>query len=173
MPQAGAMPGWDSKKWNDPNHQTPKYVVGRLLQDIPPRTQNMAMAVARIAAAYPGARQIGPGDVSIPGVGTVDILQAAGAGGKAWQFGGGSGGGGGSQQAGSFPQGQSMDPYSMYAQLLMQPQGPMYAPNNQPSAQPAVQDNSAYMQQIQQLQTQLAEMRAGQGQQRGLNVTYF
>jgi hypothetical protein len=173
MPQAGAMPGWDSKKWSDPNHQTPKYVVGRLLQDIPPRTQNMAMAVARIAAAYPGARQIGPGDVSIPGVGTVDILQAAGAGGKAWQFGGGPGGGSSTQQGGGgFPQGQSMDPYSMYAQLLMQPQGPQYAAPVQ-SRQPAAPDNSAYMQQIQQLQTQLAEMRSGQNQQRGLNVTYF
>jgi hypothetical protein len=89
MPQANAMPGWDNTKWKDPNHQTPKYVVGRLLQDIPPRTENMAMAMQRIQAAYPGARQIGPGDVSIPGVGSVDILQSAGAGGKAWQWGGG------------------------------------------------------------------------------------
>ena len=30
-PQAGAMPGWDTSKWSDPNHQTPKYVVGRIL----------------------------------------------------------------------------------------------------------------------------------------------
>jgi hypothetical protein len=92
MPQANAMPGWDNSKWRDPNHQTPKYVVGRLLQDIPPRTENMAMAMQRIQAAYPGARQIGPGDVSIPGVGSVDILQSAGAGGKAWQWGGGDSG---------------------------------------------------------------------------------
>ena len=92
MPQANAMPGWDNTKWKDPNHQTPKYVVGRLLQDIPPRTENMAMAMQRIQAAYPGARQIGPGDISIPGVGSVDILRAAGAGGKGWQWGGGDSG---------------------------------------------------------------------------------
>jgi hypothetical protein len=176
-PQAGAMPGWDNQKWNDPNHQTPKYVVGRLLQDIPPRTENMAMAMQRIAAAYPGARQIGPGDINIPGVGSVDILRAAGAGGKGWQWGGGDsatkfGGGGSSQQQMPYQTAGGMDPYAMYAQLLMQPQGPQYAAPVQ-SRQPAAPDNSAYMQQIQQLQTQLAEMRSGQNQQRGLNVTYF
>jgi hypothetical protein len=111
--------------------------------------------------------------VSIPGVGTVDILQAAGAGGKAWQFGGGSGGGGGSsQQQMPYQTAGGMDPYAMYAQLLMQPQGLQYAAPVQ-SRQPAAPDNSAYMQQIQQLQTQLAEMQSGQNQRRGLNVTYF
>ena len=67
-----------------------------------------------------------------------------------------------------------MDPYTA---MMMQLQGPQFQqqPFQPPQGQPqqAAPDNSQYMQQIQQLQTQLAELRSGQNQQRGLNVTYF
>ena len=86
-PTAQPPPGFSSKKWNDPNHQTPKYVVGRILSQFPPRTENVPAAVAEIQKAYPGARQVGNGKVSIPGVGTMDILVGANVGGKRWHAG--------------------------------------------------------------------------------------
>jgi hypothetical protein len=164
----GPMPGWDASKWNDPGHQTPKYVVGRILSHFAPRTSNMAQVVQAIAQAYPGTRQVGAGDISIPGIGTTDILQSAGAGGKAWQFLGSSGGGGGGPMQ---PTGGAPDYMTMYMQMLQSLQQPQ-----QNVAQPmraAGPDVSQYTSQIQQLQTQLAELQSQNQQRRGLNVTYF
>ena len=88
-----APPGYNQEKWNDPSHQTPKYVVGRILQQFAPRTENVDAAVAEIAKAYPGATRVGSGDVKIPGVGIMDILVGADVGGKRWHSGGSGGGG--------------------------------------------------------------------------------
>ena len=88
-----APPGYNQEKWNDPSHQTPKYVVGRILQQFAPRTENVDAAVAEIAKAYPGAVRVGSGDVKIPGVGIMDILVGADVGGKRWHSGGSGGGG--------------------------------------------------------------------------------
>ena len=41
-----AMAGWDQTKWSDPNHQSPKYVVGRILSNY-----NVADPAQRAAAA--------------------------------------------------------------------------------------------------------------------------
>jgi hypothetical protein len=86
-PTPHAPPGWNNEKWNDPNHQTPKYAVGRILSQFEPRTENMDAIVAEIDKAYPGTKRTGNGDVTIPGVGSIDILQAADVGGKAWHWG--------------------------------------------------------------------------------------
>ena len=85
--RGSAPPGFNQEKWANPLHQTPKYVVGRILQQFPPRTENVPAAVAEIQKAYPGARQVGNGKVSIPGVGTMDILIGANVGGKRWHAG--------------------------------------------------------------------------------------
>lgn len=83
-----ALAGWDQAKWNDPNHQTPKYVVGRILgaagnlQDPAMREQ----AITQIMQAYPGTTFNGKDKITIPGVGTVDIFQGAGAGTYGAQF---------------------------------------------------------------------------------------
>jgi len=69
-----APPGWDQTKWNDPNHQTPKYVWGRLTQDDNPND------VDQLLAAYPGSTFNGKDKVTIPGVGTIDIYRGASAG---------------------------------------------------------------------------------------------
>jgi len=98
-----APPGWNNDKWNDPNHQTPKYAVGRILSQFEPRTENMDAIVAEVAKAYPGTRRTGNGDITIPGVGSIDILQAADVGGKAWHW--GAAGAGSGKDAGASKRG--------------------------------------------------------------------
>lgn len=82
-----AMAGWDAGKWGDTSHQTPKYVVGRILSQFPATTAGLQSAVAEIQRAYPGTTFNGKDTVTIPGVGPVDILQGASVGGQAWQWG--------------------------------------------------------------------------------------
>ena len=90
-PAKTAPPGWSNEKWNNPNHQTPKYVIGRILSQFPPRTENVDAAVAEINKAFPGTTRVSNGDIKVPGLGVIDVLQAADVGGKAWHFGTGGG----------------------------------------------------------------------------------
>lgn len=91
------LSGWDATKWNDPNHQTPKYVVGRILTEVGDlkNPDNRAAAISKIQQAYPGAQFNGKDKVTIPGVGTVDIFRGASVGefGAAFQVEGAEGGG--------------------------------------------------------------------------------
>lgn len=89
VPQAAgqAPPGWDATKWNDPNHQTPKYGVGRILSGFPPTVDGLKSAMADIEKAYPGTTFNGKDTINVPGVGPVDVLQSAGSGGVAWRWG--------------------------------------------------------------------------------------
>jgi hypothetical protein len=74
-----AMPGWDQTKWADPAHQSPKYVVGRILSQYPQTTDGLKQAMGEIQKAYPGAQQTGEDTLSIPGVSTsVDVVKAGG-----------------------------------------------------------------------------------------------
>jgi hypothetical protein len=155
-----AMPGWDNAKWNDLNNQDPKYVVGRILSNLPGRTDQMGAAVQRIQAAYPGTQQVGNGDISIPGVGVIDILMGAGAGGRGWWWGAGQAGGG-APQAKSPAQGAGGDPYAQLMQMLTSPQPPAgYAQPQQQAAPQQTFDITkdprfvAMQQQLAQLQTQ-------------------
>lgn len=87
---AGAcLPGWDCCKWADPKHQTPKYVVGRIIAPFPATPAGLERALPIINAFYPGTRILpGKGDkVRIPCVGVVDLVIAAGEGGKGWWWG--------------------------------------------------------------------------------------
>lgn len=83
--------GWDAVKWSNPNHQTPKYVVGRILSNYPDNVGGLTAAMGDIQKAYPGATILDggrSGKISIPGVGVVDVGVAFGAGGGhgwAWQ----------------------------------------------------------------------------------------
>lgn len=95
-PGSGPVPnGWDQTKWNDPNHQTPKYGVGRILSNFPPTVDGLKAAMADIEKAYPGTTFNGKDRINIPGVGEVDVLEGASQGGKAWRWGADDGGGGG------------------------------------------------------------------------------
>lgn len=82
-----AMPGWDQTKWADPNQQTPKYAVGRILSQFPTTGAGLSAAIPEIQKAYPGTTFDGKDKLNIPGVGTIDVLVGAGEGGKAWQWG--------------------------------------------------------------------------------------
>lgn len=82
------MLGWDGQKWVDPNLQTPKYAVGRILSQYPHTIDGLGAAMAEIQMAYPGTQFDGRDKITIPGVGTIDVLLAAGGpgGGAAWQW---------------------------------------------------------------------------------------
>lgn len=79
-------PGWDATKWNDPNHKTPKYVVGRILAKYPPTTAGMQQAIPELQAAFPGLTFNGKDKINVPGLGEIDVLQGASSGGTAWQW---------------------------------------------------------------------------------------
>jgi hypothetical protein len=66
-----APAGWDQTKWNDPTHQTPKYVWGRIAADDNPND------IDQLLSAYPGATFNGKDKVTIPGVGPVDVYRGA------------------------------------------------------------------------------------------------
>ena len=87
-----APAGWDQTKWANPNHQTPKYVVGRILSEAgaggnlaDPKAREAA--VAKIQQAYPGTTYDGKDKVTMPDGGVVDIFVGASAGqySPAWQ----------------------------------------------------------------------------------------
>jgi hypothetical protein len=73
--------GWDREKWNNPNHQTPKYVWGRFTQDDDPDD------IGQMLRAYPGAQFDGKDKITgIPGLGPIDVYQGASQGGKTPQW---------------------------------------------------------------------------------------
>jgi hypothetical protein len=100
------LAGFDATKWNDANHQTPKYAVGRALMEASggdgklQTPEERAAAIAQIQAMYPGTTFDGKDKVNIPGVGVKDIFVGAERGeyGAAFQDVGGP--------AGPAPQGQ-------------------------------------------------------------------
>lgn len=103
-----APSGWDQTKWDDPNHTSTKYVVGRILAKYPPTVQGLQQAFAEIKAQFPGASFNGKDTLSgLPGTaGPVDVLMNASSGGSGWWWGdsgasGGAGGGAGAGAAGA------------------------------------------------------------------------
>lgn len=115
-----APPGWDQTKWSDPNHQSPKYAVGRILVangDLRD-PNNRTKAIEDIKKAYPGTQFNGKDKISIDGGKTwVDIFGGASAGvySPAWQPDEGSSGGSAIQQwsgAGGMPNGMPPLPES-------------------------------------------------------------
>lgn len=82
----GVLSGFDATKWNDPNHQSPKYVFGRILQEAAggdgrlETPEQRDAAVKNILQAYPGATFDGKQKVTMPDGGVIDIFQGADAG---------------------------------------------------------------------------------------------
>jgi hypothetical protein len=82
-----AVSGYDPAKWANPAHQTPKYVVGRILSgyNLNDPTQ-LQTAMADIAKAYPGTTWAGKDVINVPGIGNVDVIRDfGGESGIAWQ----------------------------------------------------------------------------------------
>lgn len=88
-----APAGFDATKWGSAEHQTPKYVVGRIMQEAAGGTGNLAdpakreAAIAKVLEAYPGAVYDGKDKITFPDGGTVDVFTGSSAGqyGIAWQ----------------------------------------------------------------------------------------
>jgi len=176
-PSSAPPAGWEAGKWNDPSHQTPKYVIGRILSQYQPSVQGAAQAAQELARAYPGAQFNGKDKVMIPGVGVIDVLQNSGSGqNMRWQFGvEEQGGGGGGQAPAGAPGGY--DPMSAMYQLLAGAQGggqpqPGYAQD--PAMAQELAALRAQLAQFQQVQsTQQAEAQAAQQRGRGPQFSYF
>ena len=100
-----APPGFDPEKWANPNHQTPKYAVSRILAQHGGTPEGVAAAMPDLIKAYPGATFNGKDKVTIPGLGTIDVVKAAGLGGQGLQWipEGEEGGGGGEAAPGGAP----------------------------------------------------------------------
>lgn len=79
--------GWDSAKWTNPNHTTPKYVIGRILWRYPPNPESLAQALPAIQARYPGTTQVGQDKLQIPEWGLIDVGVDFGPGhGESWAW---------------------------------------------------------------------------------------
>lgn len=84
---AGKAPaGFDPDKWNNPNHQSPKYVFGRILNEASGGTgvlrdpAQREQAVGNILKAYPGATFDGKQKIKMPDGAIIDIFHGADAG---------------------------------------------------------------------------------------------
>ena len=79
------MEGWSAENWDNPNMQTPKYVFGRIASNYDPNNPDDVNAmVAELQKAYPGAEFDGKDKLTIPGLGTIDVIIGAGAPGAKW-----------------------------------------------------------------------------------------
>jgi hypothetical protein len=79
--------GWDGAKWTNPNHTTPKYVVGRILWRYPPSPESLAEALPAVQARYPGTTQVGQDKLQIPEWGLIDVGVDFGPGhGQSWAW---------------------------------------------------------------------------------------
>jgi hypothetical protein len=97
------MAGWDATKWNNADHQTPKYAVGRILSNYKPDQAGFDSAVEEIKKAYPGSSTDGKDKITIPGVGTIDVRTGASIGGTGWAWQPMEEGGGGGPQGQNAP----------------------------------------------------------------------
>lgn len=95
-PVVGTMGGFDPTKLADTKHQTFKYEIGRILQHYPNTPTGLKEAMVEIQKIVPGAKVVGSNGDKIDfgdfvdnrsfRIGVIDVLQAAGAGGKSWQW---------------------------------------------------------------------------------------
>jgi hypothetical protein len=74
-----APPGYDAKNWNDPNMQTPKYGVTRILMSVPGAgtVGGVKAAMADLERAYPGITFDGKDKLTHPEFGTIDVVENA------------------------------------------------------------------------------------------------
>lgn len=85
--QSQAMAGWDQGKWSNPEHQTMKYQVGRILSMFPPTPEGLRQALPLIQQFAPNAtidgldKLVGLGGETL---GPIDALVGAQQGGKSW-----------------------------------------------------------------------------------------
>ncbi len=90
-----SMPGFDSNKLANTNHRSVKYEAARVLQFYPHTPAGLQAALAELQELFPGVTITGSkgdkldfGDLTSKGqrVGVVDVIHAAGEGGRAWSW---------------------------------------------------------------------------------------
>jgi hypothetical protein len=90
----GTMAGFDGAKLANMSHDTTKYTIGRILQYYPNTPAGLKDALPEIQQVVPGATLVGNDKIDFGSyvdprgikIGVIDVLQSAGAGGKAWQW---------------------------------------------------------------------------------------
>lgn len=120
------LEGYDASKLNDPNHQSPKYVSGRIMSQYAPTQENYAKVAADIMKAYPGSTYNGSDKITLADGGVVDFVRDSD-GSPAWQWGAESGPGGGILKTPAPAPTVGM-PQNTYMALLNTPQMPNGTP---------------------------------------------
>ena len=92
----GTMAGFDRGKLADTTHESMKYTIGRILQYYPNTPAGLRDALPEIQQLVPGASIVGGSgdkldfgsyvDSKGQATGVIDVLEAAGSGGRAWQW---------------------------------------------------------------------------------------
>jgi hypothetical protein len=95
-PAIGIMAGFDAAKLANTSHDTFKYQIGRILQGYANTPAGLREALPEIQQLVPGAKIVGSKGDSLDfgsfvdsrgtRIGVVDVIQAAGEGGKAWTW---------------------------------------------------------------------------------------
>lgn len=89
------MPGFDSSKLADTSHKSVKYEAARVLQFYPHTPAGLQAALPELQELFPGVTITGSkgdkldfGDYTSNGtrIGVVDVIEAAGEGGRAWAW---------------------------------------------------------------------------------------
>lgn len=96
-PNVGNLEGFDATKLANENHNSAKYICARIFQKYPNTPEGLRQALPEIQRHFPEARIVGSkgdkidfGNSVCPKtgerLGTIDVIRAAGEGGKAWQW---------------------------------------------------------------------------------------
>jgi hypothetical protein len=93
---AGTMAGFDPAKLANSGHDTTKYTVGRILQYYPNTPAGLREALPELQQIVPGVKITGSSgdkldfgsyvDARGTRIGVIDVIQASGLGGRAWQW---------------------------------------------------------------------------------------
>lgn len=82
-----ALEGFDMRKLDDPSTTSVKYQAARVFQNYAPTVDNLGNVVSALNAAGLPATQVGDDTIDFGGsVGKIDVIRAAGEGGRAWQW---------------------------------------------------------------------------------------
>jgi hypothetical protein len=81
------LEGFDMQKLDDPSKTSVKYQAARVFQNYAPTVDNLADVVTALNDAGLTATQVGDDTIDFGGsVGKIDVIRAAGDGGRAWQW---------------------------------------------------------------------------------------
>lgn len=81
------LEGYDAGNFNDPTKSDPKYDFGHIVAGVPPTPAGLDSVWDQVLAKFPNAKRVSDDTVDFgDGSGPVDVIRAAGDGGKAWHW---------------------------------------------------------------------------------------